>query len=229
LTGGGCAVRATLPLQGLGTPAPEYMVRSIPAFPLTSQTPVLNDTWDCKGGDPPFWPNPATAQAFAIGLRVAGGEELWVDTRSSAPVRGEMVLPKGKPSRVMLQGTFNVWGTDIVPGGKSNLPEPAPMFPSSNAANHNVGFDPEFVFAWPKGHVMDKSPEPAPRRQGLIEISLDGGKTWKHPATPAAFDATAHAYTYELMGEGSELQVRIADKPVSDNSGRLRIWVQPGV
>jgi hypothetical protein len=34
--------------------------------------------------------------------------------------------------------------------------------------------------------------------------------------------------TYELTGEDSALQVRIADNPVSDNSGRLRIWVLPG-
>jgi hypothetical protein len=71
LTGGGCSVTATKNIEGVGMPAPEYMVRSKPAFTLTSQTPVLSDTWDCKGGDPPFWPNPATAQAFAIGLRVA--------------------------------------------------------------------------------------------------------------------------------------------------------------
>jgi len=72
LTGGGCAVTATTKLiPGVGTPAPEYMVRSNPVFPLTSKTPALNDTWECKGGDPPFWPNPANAQAFAIGLRVA--------------------------------------------------------------------------------------------------------------------------------------------------------------
>ncbi|WP_309896544.1 hypothetical protein [Archangium sp.] len=228
LTGGGCAVIATKPLQGLGVVAPEYMVRSLPAFPLTSQTPTLNDTWECKGGDPPFLPNPATAQAFAIGLRVATGEELWVDTRSAAPVLSERVLEKGKPYRVTLQGTFNVWGADIVPGGKSSQPEPAPMFPSANAANRNVGFDPEFVFAWPKDHPMDKSPEPAPRRQGMIELSLDGGKTWKHPATTAAFNATEHRYTYEVTGAGSALQVRMADKPVSDNSGRLWVFLLPG-
>ena len=72
LTGGGCAVTATTKLiPGVGTPAPEYMVRSNPVFPLTSKTPAINDTWECKGGDPPFWPNPANAQSFAIGLRVA--------------------------------------------------------------------------------------------------------------------------------------------------------------
>lgn len=79
LTGGGCAVAATQPLPGTGTPAPEYMVRSSPAFLLTSQTPALNDTWECKGADAPGVPSPATAQAFAIGLRVADRAELWVD------------------------------------------------------------------------------------------------------------------------------------------------------
>lgn len=71
LTGGGCTVTATKNIQGLGTPAPEYMVRNKPAFPSTSKTPAITDTWECYGADPPFWPNPANAQAFAIGLRIS--------------------------------------------------------------------------------------------------------------------------------------------------------------
>lgn len=71
LTGGGCTVTATQDIQGLGTPAPEYMVRHKPAFPPTSKTPAITDTWECYGADPPFWSNPASAQAFAIGLRIA--------------------------------------------------------------------------------------------------------------------------------------------------------------
>jgi hypothetical protein len=71
LTGGGCTVTATTKIiQDVGTPAPEYMLRNNPVFPLTSKIPAITDTWECKGGDPPFWPNPANAQAFAIGLRV---------------------------------------------------------------------------------------------------------------------------------------------------------------
>jgi len=155
-------------------------------------------------------------------------EELWLDTRSSAPVAGQVALKKGWPYLITMQGTYNVWGNAIVSGAKSLQPEAAPMFPSPNATNRNVGFDPEFVFAWPQGHALDKSPEPAPRRASLIEISLDGGKTWKHPATTASFNATEHKYSYELTGEDSPLQVRINDKPLADNSGRLHIWVLPG-
>ncbi|MFP2924581.1 hypothetical protein ACLESO_05070 [Pyxidicoccus sp. 3LG] len=154
-------------------------------------------------------------------------EELWLDTRSAAPVASQLVLKKGWPYLVTMQGTYNVWGGNIVPGAKSSQPEPAPMFPSPKGANHNTGFDPEFVFAWPKGHALEKNPEPAPRRFGAIEISLDGGKTWKHPASTAAFNTTEHKYGYELTGGDSALQVRIADKPVADNSGRLQIVVVP--
>ncbi len=154
-------------------------------------------------------------------------EELWLDTRSAAPVPSQVVLKKGWPYLVTMQGTYNVWGGNIVPGANSKQPEPAPMFPSPNAANRNAGFDPEFVFAWSKGHALEKNPEPAPRRAGAIEVSLDGGKTWKHPATQAAFNATEHKYGYELTGEDSALQVRIADKPTADNSGRLQIFVLP--
>ena len=54
-------------------------------FPLTSKTPALNDTWECKGGDPPFWPNPANAQSFAIGLRVAEPKIQGVAKEASGP------------------------------------------------------------------------------------------------------------------------------------------------
>jgi hypothetical protein len=58
-------------------------------------------------------------------------------------------------------------------------------------------------------------------------VSLDGGKTWKHPTTKDAFNAE-HKYTYALTGEGKALQVRTIDNPVGDNYGRLQITVQPG-
>ncbi|MFE8605467.1 hypothetical protein [Archangium violaceum] len=61
-----------------------------------------------------------------------------------------------------------------------------------------------------------------------IQVSLDGGKTWKHPASTASFNATDHRYTYELMGEDNALQVRFSDNPISDNSGRVQIFLLPG-
>lgn len=152
---------------------------------------------------------------------VLPAEELWLETRSAAPVPSQMMLEKGKPYRVTMQGTFNVWGNNIVPGEQSGQPEPAPMFPSPGA-NRNVGFDPEFIFAGVK------APGTAPMRHGPIQVSLDGGKTWKHPASTASFNATDHRYTYELMGDGNALQVRFSDNPVSDNSGRVQIFLLPG-
>lgn len=149
-------------------------------------------------------------------------EELWLDSRSAAPVLGQAVLKKGRPYLVTMQGTYTVWGNNIVPGVQSGQPEPAPMFPSPNVAVRNVGFDPEFAFAGVK------APASAPVRVPVIEISLDGGKTWKHPATTEAFNAPEHKYTYEVMGEDSVLQVRINDRPVTDNAGRLQIFLLPG-
>lgn|GEM_PF-3431535 len=148
-------------------------------------------------------------------------EALWLDTRSGAAIPSKLTLQKGRPYRVTMQGTFNVWGNNIVAGEKSGQPEAAPMFPSPNVANRNVGFDPEFVFAGVR------APATAPLRSGAIQVSVDGGKTWKHPATPAAFNAAEHKYTYDLMGEDAPLQVRFVDTPISDNSGRVRILLLP--
>ncbi|WP_434348104.1 hypothetical protein ACN6A1_10325 [Myxococcus virescens] len=149
-------------------------------------------------------------------------EEVWLDTRSAAPVMSQMVLKQGWPHLVTLQGTFNVWGNNIVPGPQSGQPEPAPMFPSPGVTNRNVGFDPEFVFAGVK------PPATAPLRASSVQVSLDGGKTWKHPASTADFNAAEHKYTYDLTGEDAPLQVRFADAPVNDNSGLVRILVLPG-
>lgn len=155
-------------------------------------------------------------------------EELWLDSQSGTPIQSEMVLKRGRPYLVTMQGTYSAWRSLANPGTKSGKPDPAPMFPSPKGANQQVGIDPEFVFAWPNDSGLEKSPEPSPRRGSNIEVSLDGGKTWKHPSSTAPFNATDHKYTYELMGDGNALQVRIADKPYGDNYGRVQIFVLPG-
>ncbi|HYO73619.1 MAG TPA: hypothetical protein VEU33_46895, partial [Archangium sp.] len=172
--------------------------------------------------------NPYADNYGRVQISVLPAEELWLDTRSSSPILSTELLERGKPYRVTMLGTYNVWGNMAPLGAKSGKPEPTPMFPSPKGANKEVGLDPEFVFAWPKGTSPDKSPAPAPRRDSLIEVSLDGGKTWKHPSSTEAFNATDHRYTYELTGDGNALQVRLRDKPYGDNSGRVQIFVLPG-
>ncbi|WNG33555.1 hypothetical protein F0U61_07920 [Archangium violaceum] len=157
----------------------------------------------------------------------AAEEELWLDARSNTPIRSEMVLARGKPYRVTMQGTYSAWNFPKT-GAKSGKPEPTPMFNSPKGANKLVGVDPEFVFAWPPGSGLEKSKEPAPLRNGSIQFSLDGGKTWKHPASTASFNEKDHKYTYELAGDDNALQVRIVDSPYADNYGRVQILVQPG-
>ncbi len=156
-------------------------------------------------------------------------EELWLDSQSATPIRSAAVLKRGTPYLLTMQGTYSTWGNIATPGAKSGKPESAPMFKSPKGANLQVGLDPEFVFAWPKGSGLERSQEPSPRRNtGSIEISLDGGKTWKHPSSTAPFNATDHKYTYELMGDDNVVQVRLLDKPHADNYGRLQIFVLPG-
>jgi hypothetical protein len=164
-----------------------------------------------------------------VQISVQPAEELWLDSRSGTPIRSELVLKKGKPYRFTIQGTYNAWGSLAALGANSGKPEPTAMFPSPNKANQQVGLDPEFVFAWPKGSSLEKSPEPSPlRHTSFLEISLDGGKTWKHPSSTAPFNATDHKYTYEVSGGDNALQVRFRDNPYSDNSGRVRIFLLPG-
>ncbi len=172
--------------------------------------------------------NPHSDNYGRVQISVQPAEELWLDTRSGTPIRSELVLERGKPYRVWMQGTYSAWGGMANPGARSGKSEPAPMFPSPKGANQQVGLDPEFVYAWPKGSSLERSAEPSPRRASTIEVSLDGGKTWKHPTSTATFNATDHKYSYELMGDGNAVQVRFLDKPYGDNYGRVRIFVLPG-
>jgi hypothetical protein len=171
--------------------------------------------------------SPASDNYGRLQFVVQPAEELWLESQSGAPVLSQMVLQKGKPYRITMKGTYAVWSTYAPLGTKSGKPEATPMFPSPKGANQEVGADPEFIFAWAKASSLEKSAEPAPRRNYTIEVSVDGGKTWKHPSTPEAFNA-AHQYTYELAGDGSTLQVRLRDNPYSDNSGRVQIFLMPG-
>ncbi|HZH12802.1 MAG TPA: choice-of-anchor K domain-containing protein [Archangium sp.] len=157
----------------------------------------------------------------------SAGEQMWMENQSNDPITSTLVLEQGKPYRLTMQGTYSVWSGFTGQGYLAMKPEPTPMFPSAKGENKQVGLDPEFVFAWPSGAAFDKSPEPAPRKSVLIEVSLDGGKTWKHPTTKDAFNPE-HKYTYELTGEGQALQVRNIDKPIGDNYGRIQITVQSG-
>ncbi|WP_338868295.1 hypothetical protein [Myxococcus stipitatus] len=182
--------------------------------------------YEMTGGDTPlqvrFVDSPLNDNLGRLKIGVVPAEELWLNTRSAAPVPSKQVLQKGKPYRVTMQGTFNVWGNNIVPGPQSGQPEPAPMFPSPGVTNRNVGFDPEFVFAGVR------APATAPLRASSVQVSVDGGKTWAHPATTAPFNAAEHKYTYDVTGDDAPLQVRFVDAPVNDNSGLLRILVLPG-
>jgi hypothetical protein len=172
--------------------------------------------------------NPAGDNYGRVQISVQPAEELlWLDTRSSAAIRSEMVLKRGEAYRLTMQGSYSVWKF-TVPGKKSGSPEPTPMFPSTTGDNKQVGVDPEFVFAWPKGSGFERSPAAGPHRNSGIQVSLDGGKTWKHPASTASFNATEHKYTYEVAGDDNALQVRFIDKPMGDNYGRVQIAVQPG-
>ncbi|HEX5754667.1 MAG TPA: FAD-dependent oxidoreductase [Archangium sp.] len=163
-------------------------------------------------------PAPARAQS----------EELWLESRSSGTLQSQTALQAGKAYRLTLQGTFSLWPDIANPSRLGGEPERAPRFPSpGGAANKQVGLDPEFVFAWPVGASHDRTSEPSPRRQDLIQISLDGGRTWRHPATPAPYAMGSHEYHYPLTGAGQPLQLRVTGGSHSSSYGRLKATLQP--
>lgn len=155
-------------------------------------------------------------------------EELWLDVTSGKVISSTEPLKSGKLYRITMQGTYSVWRSISQTGPHSGQPEPAPMWPSEGKANHQVGLDPEFLFAWPPGSSASRKTEPSPRRASAIQMSLDGGESWAHPPCSEPFNATDHKYNYDVTGEGHPLQIRFVDRPYGDNYGRVHIEILPG-
>ena len=132
---------------------------------------------------------------------------------------------EGKKYNLIVEGTFSIWSASFWtdPCGHQEL---TVRYPSKDGDKDGQGgFDMEYNFARPNADKCTGFGPPL-RYKG-IEISTDGGKTWKHPNNTEPFN-DKHVYNYVLDGGGnSRLGVRHTSAQNSDDYGRLRFIMQP--
>ena len=143
---------------------------------------------------------------------------LVLDT-SVGSVTSQGSLQAGRSYVVTVQGTWSDWGDKL-----NGAPEPDAMFPTSGTVRKStqVGLDADTEFARPP----EGSGTP-PQHWTQLQFSLDGA-TWAHVEPvggPYSKPQPNHLYTYHLTGRGHPLGVRVADTPLTDNYGALRISV----
>jgi hypothetical protein len=173
----------------------------------------------CGGDDGPSAPGvPGLSEVIELDMHMPDG--------GTASVTGP-VLEAGKSYRVIIAGTYSIWGESMWDGDHcKGAPEAAPVFPSPGSDNGWVGIDPEFYFGIPSGSALCS--EDIPRGSGGVEANFDGGNDWDDldPVTPTDLPRADHTYEYRVEGQGHALRFRREDSPSSDNYGVLRITIE---
>jgi hypothetical protein len=144
----------------------------------------------------------------------------------SAP--SKVVLDEGQKYRIIMSGTYSLWGpkqwTDrgVCIRGKS---EPRPMYPSPYKTNSRVGADPYYHFARPFYGPCQYQLEPGETISKMM-FSLDGGNTFSIPVPVIAKYREDHTYTYEVIGQGIPLIVKLDDAVPGDNYGQIFVTIE---
>lgn len=134
----------------------------------------------------------------------------------------QLVLGAGVACLVTVQGTWSDWNVALAKG----TPEPDAMFPGSVAEARKslqVGLDAETLFAQPANLTH-------PIGEWTQFQMLRAGR-WVHPVPqggPYSRPQSGHLYRYNVTGEGKPLSLRIADSPLTDNYGQLKVTITIG-
>jgi hypothetical protein len=134
--------------------------------------------------------------------------------------------------RITIKGTASYWGPTLwAPSARNNgspvcdgTPERLPITQSSGVENGPVSLDPAFVFAYPRNVPVfcpNGSPErEAPFRYRSLEISLDGGKSFRSIDPVEGAYNSDHAYKYAVkLTEPTTIEFRFRDSNTRDNYG----------
>jgi hypothetical protein len=140
----------------------------------------------------------------------------------------KVVLDEGQKYRLIMSGTYSLWvpkqWTDrgVCIRGKSEL---RPMFPSLWKTNGRVGADPYYQFARPFYGPCQYQLEPGETISKMM-FSLDGGNYYSLPIPLIAKVREDHTYTYEVIGQGYPLIVRLDDAVLDDNYGQIFVTIE---
>ena len=148
-------------------------------------------------------------------------ETLFLDS-AVGTITSSTVLASGQSYVITVQGTYSLWNLALAQG----TPDANAMFPGSVAGrvSTQVGVDAECVFAFPTGN------HPTLGHTNAFQVNLGSGASHIEPSGgPFATRQPGNLYTYPVVGRGSAATFTIADTPIADNYGLLRIMIQePG-
>jgi hypothetical protein len=133
---------------------------------------------------------------------------------------------------ITVQGTASYWSVNVWGarngGNATNVcagtTEPSPMTATAGVLNGPVGVDAEYIFAYPGPSPTlcpDGTPtRPTPSHGGSLQISTDGGASFRHIEPINRAFNSEHSYQYEVeLKESTTVQFRFQDRPTADNYG----------
>ncbi len=140
----------------------------------------------------------------------------------------KVVLREGQKYQIIMSGTYSLWVPEQWTSGgvciRGNS-ETQPMFPSPMKLNGPVGADPYYRFARPFYGPCQELVD-ANETVSRMMFSLDDGKSYSIPNPVVAKYREDHTYTYEVIGRGYALKVRLDDTPLNDNYGQIFIAIE---
>jgi hypothetical protein len=171
-----------------------------------------------------FMVAPTAAQAVLTDQTLTLDTNSPGDEGSGGAVTTNDLLQVGKLYVVEARGTYSKWEPAAWAPSGCGAPESAPMFPSAGGTTGPAGLDADTVFAT----INSGTCPPLPRHEGgLLQRYSESPFRHLEPfGGPKSAPEPGHLYTYGLVGNGIAASFRIADRPVADNYGALRIHVR---
>jgi hypothetical protein len=173
----------------------------------------------------------AIVPSASNGAPATSRETLYVDSYGAngiPPVATTTsVLTAGTHYTMTVRGTYSAW-FEWPRRYKCGNRRPAPAYPSPGRPASPTGFDSEFKFAAPA--PTDKVCESIKLPAVSMVFQVNPGDKWVHPTikgTKPTVPNRFHNYTYDVVGQGKPLQLRIVDFHAIDNDGRFRVTIAP--
>jgi hypothetical protein len=133
-------------------------------------------------------------------------------------------LAKGIPYRIVVRGSFSLFGAAEYKGEFCGTSDPRPVYATKKQPNGPVSADAEFLF----GDISRN----CSRRTSVVtassfQIKTNTSYVNRQPIGLAQLTGpkTNHLYTYPVIGVGKVARFRLLDDFTKDNYGRLKITI----
>jgi hypothetical protein len=173
----------------------------------------------------------AIAPSASNGASGSTRQTVYVDsygvTGTPPVVTTTAALTLGTQYTMTVRGSYSAWfewPRNYVCG----TPRLFPAYPTPGRPLSKTGFDAQFKFAVPAPDAKTCASIKLPAAAVLFQINA--GDKWVHPTIKGAVPTVPnrnHSYTYDVVGQGKPLSLRIVDFHATDNDGRFRVTIAP--